>query len=409
MGRIRKVIIFKGGVETLDYFLCQMGNEFVNQGCSVFSFDLKDAVYAARKVRKFIRSGETALLTFNFEGLEREEGIYDPARGYLWQEYQIPCFNITADHPYYYDNRFRELIEDDRNYPGLLQNYHHICIDRFHQSYVRTYYPEVREAEFLPLAGTDPYPEVPVPAMSERRPAVLFTGNYSHPSEFEENINWIDEEYAAFYRGIINELIAHPEKTVEEVEAAHCIRELGETKPQDLRLALHKMIFIDLYVRNDYRGRVVAELADHGIPVTVVGKGWEKLECAGKDNLTVLPQTDSLACLKMTREYKLALNVLPWFRDGAHDRIFNSILGGAVCLSDSNSYLQEHLPEGTGVSYYSLQERERLCDMAKELLFDDEKLEVMSKQGIALVKKEHTWAERAIDWLRCANRILSRI
>ena len=58
----------------------------------------------------------------------------------------------------------------------------------------------------------------------------------------------------------------------------HCEREMGKEPNDQLRIALHKMIFIDLYVRNYWRGKAVRALVNAGIPVHVVGKGWEELE-----------------------------------------------------------------------------------------------------------------------------------
>ena len=77
---VRKIVMFRGGVETLDFFGKQMGMEFERQGISVFYFNLEDAKNEAKKVGKFIRSGETVMLTFNFEALEREEYIYQEQR-----------------------------------------------------------------------------------------------------------------------------------------------------------------------------------------------------------------------------------------------------------------------------------------------------------------------------------------
>ena len=148
------------------------------------------------------------------------------------------------------------------------EKYRHISIDRLQERYFQEYYPEYQSAGFLPLAGT----VLREPAQS-RETAVVMTGNYTPPSFFEQHINWINDEYAAFYRGIIDELIQKPHQTVEEVAKRHCEREMGEVSREDLRLVLHKMIFIDLYVRNYWRGRVIKTLAEAGIPVEVIGKG----------------------------------------------------------------------------------------------------------------------------------------
>lgn len=410
MGNITKIIVMNGGVETLDYFSGQMAETWREKGISIFVFDLKHAESAARRVRKFIKPGHTALVTFNFEGLEREAFVYSEASGYLWQEYQIPCYNIAADHPYFYDNRLRELLSDEKLHPGILKNYHHLSIDRNHQSYFRKFYPEFDDAGFLPLAGTKLVPdrseqetcqaascseEVENQDEKQRTTDVVFTGNYTEPEFFDKNIHWINEEYAAFYQGIINDLIAHPNRTVEEVELAHCEREMGENAAEDLRVALHKMIFIDLYLRNYFRGKVVAAVCDAGIPVTVIGKGWEKLALSHRENLTILPQTDSKACLEALQNAKISLNVMPWFKDGAHDRVFNSILNGAVCVSDSSQYLGEVLPEGCGVCYYDLNHPDQAVEKIRLLLSEDDRREQILEAGRPLAEKGHTWRQRA--------------
>ena len=71
-GGMKRIVMVVGGVETLEYFSYQMGKTFVELGYQVFYYDLKNEAQSARTLRKFIRVGETALVTFNFEGLEKE-------------------------------------------------------------------------------------------------------------------------------------------------------------------------------------------------------------------------------------------------------------------------------------------------------------------------------------------------
>lgn len=392
---IRKIVMFKGGVETLDFFGYQMGMEFERQGISVFYFDLQDSANHVKKVRKFIRSGETVMLTFNFEALERENHIYNEREGYVWQGYDMPIYNIVVDHPYYYDNRLTELAEDDAIYPGLMKQYHHISIDRIHQQYFRRFYPAYQEAGFLPLAGTDPFPEIALPTMKERTTDIIFTGNYTEPAFFEKYAHHLNEEYAAFYHGIMDELIAHPKLTVEEVEMKHCFREMGEQPDRDLKLAMHKMIFIDMYVRNYFRGEVIRILADNGFSIKTIGAGWEKLPVKHPNRMTMIGQTDSLTCLQEIRKSKVSVNVMPWFKDGAHDRVFNSILNGAVCFTDESKYQREALPEGCGVAYYALGNEAQICEHMERLLSNQNFLEENLERGLEIVRREHTWANRA--------------
>lgn len=385
---MKRIVMFAGGVETLEYFSRQMAKQFEKMGYLVFFYDLKDEEHSAKRLRKFIRVGETVIVTFNFEGLEKEEGVYQEGVGYIWDAYKIPCYNIAADHPYFYHDRLAELPAD----------YHHISIDRLQEQYFKAFYPEFHREGFLPLAGTMLDGDV-----GKKQYDVIMTGNYTELSFFEPYINWINDEYAAFYRGIINELIEKPYQTVEQVALAHCEREMGKEPNSELRIALSKMIFIDMYVRNYWRGKVVRTLVDAGIKVDVVGKGWEKLEdVKHPENLILHPQTDSLTCLEMIKQSKISVNVMPWFKDGAHDRVFNSILNGAVCVSDTSKYLCEELAEGEGVCYYNLENVDKLPIKMKDLLQDEKQMQDIVSRGRAKVLDMHTWAKRAeqvAEWI----------
>ena len=402
---IKRIVMMEGGVETLSYFSHQMAGEFQKLGYAVFFYDLKQEESSAGKLRKFIRPRETVLVTFNFQGLEKEAGVYREGIGYLWDTYHIPCYNIAADHPYFYDDRLKDLPE----------KYRHISIDRRQKAYFEEFYPEYVSRGFLPLAGTglrqgeDEAKTGKAGAQGDAEQAapcydVILTGNYTKLSFFEPYINWINEEYAAFYRGIIDDLLEHPACTVEEVALAHCEREMGKEPNDQLRIALHKMIFIDLYVRNYWRGKAVRTLVNAGIPVHVVGKGWEELEDVRHPQcLKLHPQTDSVTCLEMLADAKVSLNVMPWFKDGAHDRVFNSILNGAVCVTDPSCYLEEELHEGEGVCYVALQDMDALPEKVKDLLQNDSGRNEIVRRGRAIVEQKHTWAERAktlAEWIK---------
>lgn len=381
---MKRIVMFEGGVETLAYFSRQMAAEFERMGYLVCFYDLKDEKQSARRLRKFVRTGETVLVTFNFQGLEQEVGVYRESTGYIWDEYRIPCYNIVADHPYFYYDRLSDLPRD----------YCHISIDRFHEQYFRKFYPEYVDGGFLPLAGTQ-LKDIKEHTAHEEYDVIL-TGNYTKLSFFDQYINWINEEYAAFYRGIIDELIQNPGRTIEEVELRHLARELGEQPNEALREVLYNMMFIDLYVRNYWRGAVVRTLVNAGICVHVVGEGWAELEDVSlPQNLIVHSQTDSHTCLQMIRHSKISLNVMPWFKDGAHDRVFNSILNGAVCVSDTSRYLCEELSEGEGVCYYELAGLMKLPDMVKGLLSDEARRKEIVSRGKEKVSAGHTWSERA--------------
>ena len=114
---IKRIVMMEGGVETLSYFSHQMAGEFQKLGYAVFFYDLKQEESSAGKLRKFIRPRETVLVTFNFQGLEKEAGVYREGIGYLWDTYHIPCYNIAADHPYFYYEQ--SVVEDLAKWSGV--------------------------------------------------------------------------------------------------------------------------------------------------------------------------------------------------------------------------------------------------------------------------------------------------
>lgn len=143
---------------------------------------------------------------------------------------------------------------------------------------------------------------------------MTMVGNYCIPSTFDKYITRIDDEYTAFYHGMIDDLFASPHRTVEEVAEAHLKAELNEVPEEELKKAMAALTFIDLYVRYTFRGRAVQVLADAGIRVHVFGDGWELLECKHPENLMIMNSLNSEGCLKKLCQTKLSLNVMPGLR-----------------------------------------------------------------------------------------------
>lgn len=119
------------------------------------------------------------------------------------------------------------------------------------------------------------------------------------------------------------------------------------------------------------------------------------LECRHPENLLIMDSLNSEECLKKLCQTKLSLNVMPWFKNGAHDRIFNSMLNGAVCLTDSGIYLDEILHDGKDCGMYSLAEMGRAPEIAKELLSEPDRMQAVADSGYELAQSGHTWAHRA--------------
>ncbi len=382
-GMIRKIILFVGDIETLDYFSRQLGNAFTKKGYKIFYFDFAKEEKSLKLMRKFIDIGETVMVTFNFIGISAEEILYSGEGVSVFDTYEIPCYNIVVDHPFYYH----------KHYPLVPANYTQLSIDRLHHAFMERFYPEIHLGGFLPLAGTGI-----CPLDAPREMDVVFTGNYTPPASFNKPITRINDEYTAFYHSILDELIRHPSRDIAEVFLEFLQKEMPDISDKDAAECMSNMIFLDLYIRFHFRGEIIRMLVDNGIRVDVFGEGWTELPVKHPENLIIHGGTNSVGCLKNIGKAKISLNIMPWFKDGAHDRIFNSMLNGGVCLSDDSKYLREILSNGKHIIFYSLEKIEALPAMVKRLLDDPELLSAIREEGFLQASKFHTWAHRA-DYL----------
>ncbi len=390
----QKFIFFKGEIETLEYFSLEIAKTFMEYGAFVFFFDFLEEEESFLKLQEFCKNCEPIMITFNFTGIRGDEIFYDEKEELFWNVHHITCINIVVDHPFYYD-KLLEIVPE---------KYYQISIDRLHESYMKRFYPNIKLLPFLPLGGTAIFKK-PL-SISERSIDVVFTGNYTPPHTFDKHIERINEEYTAFYHRIIDDLIANPFLSMEVAMEKHLKEEMGELSDDELKTVMANMIFIDLYVRFYFRGLVVKTLAEHGIKVHLYGGGWEQLECANRENLILGGSLNSHECLEVISNSKISLNVMPWFKEGAHDRIFNSQLNGAVCLTDDSIYLKEQLVDGKDCVFYSLKQIDDLPKIVQNLLDNKEQLERIAKNGYETALACHSWKKRAENLLCYVKELL---
>lgn len=385
---MKKIVLFKGGVETQGFFSEQIEKALISMGYETFMYDYDREAVSARKLLHFIERKNTCMITFNFHGICNEELLRDDNGVYIWEELQVPCFNIVVDHPFYYDRFMSQLPPD----------YYQISIDEDHIDYLKRFYPQIKQGPFLPLGGTclsweGDSPNLP---LVDRETDVLFTGSWAEPEFFGKYMESDGPEYEEFYRGVLNDLINNPEKTFEEVfEKAFSLQadDASSVSDDDLRLLYARMTHFDMYVRYYFRGNLIKELTENGVKVKCIGGGWDCLDTECPENLEHLGFADSIDCLREIKNAKISINVMPWFKRGAHDRIFNSMLNGAVSFTDSSRFLDTILKDKGNCLIYDLKKINKAPLIIKEALKDIDNLQKIADNGYNLAK-DHTWKKR---------------
>lgn len=413
---MKRLLLFQPSVETLHFFSDRLAEEYVAMGYEVRLIRIHEPFFGTEKLIDFIIPNKTLMITFNFHGIQREAIFHTPEGELLWDKYNVACINIIVDHPFYY---YEEL-------KYLPNRYLQICIDGDHTDYMKRFYPEINLGATMPLAGCDYRTSfgggaplslredvidpatwipnligtmVPILPVTERSTPVVFTGCYTHPNFFLPYMSRNGAEYDAFYHEILDDLLANPDQCIHTVYLRHLNRELPELGTEDLKNVMNKMIFLDLWIRFTFRGKVIQTLADADIPVHCIGAGWDALSVKNKSRLTHTEYSDTEVCLKAISEAKLSLNVMPWFKQGAHDRIYSSMLNGAVCITDKSRYLTNHFADGAMLRYYDLKDLFLLPDIVTGLLEQPDTM-----QQIADRARNH--AKEYLTWKRYANELV---
>ena len=267
MSDIRKLVFFERGVETLTYFSHEMAASFRKMGYQIFFFDIQAEYADTKRLSRFLKSGETAVITFNFIGLSGEEFLLESESQSVFASRNIPVYCILVDHPLYYHKQLDETI------PNLTV----FCIDRQHISYMKRFYKGI-PCHFLPLAGNflmDKEERISTDFIpyENREYEVGFIANYVHLPAIEEHFTSQTKEYIDFYHEILNYLRLHPSEPLDSAMEHFVRREIPEVTERELMACFAGMLFLDMYNRTYFRGETVRTLVDNGVRVHVFGKG----------------------------------------------------------------------------------------------------------------------------------------
>ena len=400
MGKVDRVILFKNAVETLGYFSEQIAQTLRQEGVEVFFVDCDQICESLASLPRFAKCGRTALITFNFIGISGEEVFLQENGAYVWELYEPGYLNLLVDHPLYYHKKIKMLS------PGIRERMKLFCLDREHVAYVKRFYPDM-EVHFLPTAGNVEIGmgrngDFTVFLQSYRRRSydLIFTANYVPFREMYQKIEAFETDYRIFYQEMLDDLILAPGQSLHRVMERHLLQELCVVSEEEMAGAFSNMVMIDLCIRAYFREKVLAELADSGVTVHLFGADWEKFRdnrglCRHPENLIVNGrQISSAECVRAMRNAKLSLNVMPWFKDGAHDRVFTAMLQGCVSLTDDSRYLRAEFEDGKDLVFYSLEHIKRLPGLVFGLLEDEERAAEIAGRGYRKACVSHTWKQR---------------
>ncbi len=391
-----RIVLFYSETESLNYFSELLSTELQARGHETFilnlpSLNLPDALaedpHSLANFSKFVSQKVDAAICFDGLGT-REDALIG-----IWNAWQTVVVDILMDPPL----RFHPTFE---KHP---QKYFLFCCDRDHVDYVKKYFGElVPYVEFMPHVGVIPDKDACIIPYTEKKYDLLFSGTYYKPENFfaeTESMFGKDSEVYMLYQYVFEYLKEDTDLTLEQALLGAIENHGFSVNRENLKTLLHCSAPVDWAIRMYERGRVVQILADAGIELHLLGRGWENHSSAGYPNVHRIDDRIPYAgTLPYMANAKINLNVFPWFKSGTHDRIFNTLLQHSVPLTDSSRWVAENFTDGEDIALYDLKHLEMLPDIVNNLLKDPERAEVIIQKGYEKVIHNFTWSD-CTDWI----------
>ena len=254
----------------------------------------------------------------------------------------------------------------------------------------------------MPHVGVVPPQDSPEIPYAKRKYDILFSGTYYRPQDRLTDLHQSLEarpDIWELYQLMYQNLLIDSDLNLEQALLLTLKQKNLSVSADTLRILFSYSENVDWAIRMTQRERVITVLAEAGLELYLLGRGWENLSCTRYPNVhrinDRIPYGQTLAHMANA---KINLNVFPWFKSGTHDRVFNTLLQHSLPLTDRSAWAEEYFTDGEDIAFYDLKHLERLPEIAQDLLDHPAKAEAMIEKGYEKVRRELTWKNCA-DWI----------
>ncbi len=171
--------------------------------------------------------------------------------------------------------------------------------------------------------------------------------------------------------------------------------------------------YLDLYTRGKDRVDLIRSIKDANVHVfgdlsqdNVVEKlGWSYY-VGSQPNVTLHDSVSFEDSYAIMKQCKICLNSNPFFKNGSHERVFNSYVLGAVPLTSDNLFMREQFEVGNEILLHQNRELDLVNAQVNDLLANETKRQEMANRGRDKVLQHHTWDKRAEQVLEILPALL---
>lgn len=375
------VLILREMSPILDYVAEQFSKAYRRIGFRVYEMNCWKIGEKGYDLFKLIREGLDRVIIFNNMGWQSYwNGIN------IWDYFHIPCINYVLDHPFYYFDMLNKAPEY-----GILA-----CVDRSHVQYANRFYDRVKRSLYLPLAGED-LTEGSFKKLKERRISVLSAVGCKVK---------VDYPFDDFSQDVIRLMQKDTNINLETVIEKKWQLLSENEQEMELKKVIEKYRWIDRYMKQWARELAIRVLVEAQIDVYVCGIGWDQTDIFTNPFFHWVGDIKQEECLRLMQDSKIVLNVMPWFREGLHDRVINAMLSGAVCVSENNQCMRECFEEGEDYIAFSLEQIQLLPELVIKVLNNMESYQKKVDLAYLKASQQHTWESRIVQLEETLKEIL---
>lgn len=263
---MKRFLLFYGINESLNHFTDELSVELRRRGHQTFLIDMcqEDLAFTERVPE----DGIDCAICYDCIGTFARE-FYD--------EKGITVINILVDHP-------MNLAYCMRN-PA--KKYIQLSPDENHVVYARKYFG-LENVFFMPHMASlcTEFRQIPY---EKKDIELVFPGSLGSCNILYEQIKerWTSESSLSVALSMLERLLANPRETLEEALSGTLADMHMEMSDVGIASFLEYSKAIDLFVRTYYRAKVVSQIARSGIPITLIGNGWDNTAYAQRNNVTI--------------------------------------------------------------------------------------------------------------------------
>ncbi len=381
---LKRVLMFHGTDvcnNTLNLFSDFVAKKLISKGVDVVYIDLfQDGEKLTESYMDVIRKGVDAAIAFNAAG--QQSTVINGVNIYEYME--IPFFNWIVDHP----------CEHVVDLESDVSRYHVICIDRDHVDFIKKYFYNIQDAHFIPLGGYEAgIEELTEEDFFDREFDIIYTaGNYPLELQIKKIKDLLPDNLQKVSFDMIDYMLDNRSANNEE-SLRYALRANGfYVDDSEFKDYAYMTSMTNIFVRTYVRQELVANIAASGLPMHIFGDGWDLLE--DKGNLILHGSVSYVESAELCKKARLSLNVMPWFKNGIHDRIPTAMLAGSAVITDPTDYIRESFAtdgDGRQLYLYEIDKPQLAPDLIRYALKNPVQLFATAQRGFKKAREELTW------------------